>query len=295
MLEGICVALVTPYDKEQRIDCGALRDLVGMNVQDGVDGFFITGTTSEMMLLTKNERIQILRTAVRAAEGTGKYLIAHIAMNNYEDTLELGQCAKDLGVDAVALIPPLYYHYGPNELVEYYRYFADRLKIPYFIYDIPCNTGIELMSAQNRKIFDLEYCIGAKASHKDLYRIDYLLRNHPNHKIFIGADEILLGALAMGVCGGIGSTYNVAGKEFRKIFEKFRTGDMAGAQEIQKTCNVLVDAIISFGGIPVVKYLLKLRGLDVGECRAPMRKLTEEEKAKIRDIYAEFLEKSKNF
>ena len=103
---GIFTALLTPFDKEDRINEKALRDLIAFNIKMGVRGFYVCGSTGEAFALTTAERKQIYRVVREAAPE--QTLIAHIGSLRESEALELGLFAKDLGYDAISSVTPFY-------------------------------------------------------------------------------------------------------------------------------------------------------------------------------------------
>lgn len=76
-LKGIVPALVTPFDGEGNVNYGELKKLVRLLLEEGADGFYVTGSTGECFLLTDEERIRITAAVAEAAEGRVP-VIAHV-------------------------------------------------------------------------------------------------------------------------------------------------------------------------------------------------------------------------
>merc|ERR1712141_972172 len=111
-----------------------------------------------------------------------------------------------------------------------------------------------------------------------------------NFNIVFGSDEQMMGAMAMGADGAIGSTYNWMSGTFRRLLAKLGQGDLKGALVEQHRSQDVVKQIFKFAektnGIgSTLKVVMSLVGLDLGPVRQPMRELKPED----RDAYFKIL------
>jgi N-acetylneuraminate lyase len=90
----------------------------------------------------------------------------------------------------------------------------------------------------------------------------------------------------MGADGAIGTTYNVMGRRFVRIFDALKAGDLAGALALQSEANTVIDVLIEVGVLPGTKAMLKILGLDCGACRRPFAPLTPTQQARVEAIVA---------
>ena len=100
--EGICAALLTPYDESGKVNCAMLKKQVRWLIGQGIDGFYVCGSTGEAFLLSPQERMAILDAVCEENNGE-KLVIAHIGQIATEHALELGRHAKAAGADAILL------------------------------------------------------------------------------------------------------------------------------------------------------------------------------------------------
>ena len=107
--QGIIPAFYACYDAEGKVSPEAVRELTRWFIQKGVKGLYVGGSSGECIYQSKEERKVVLENVM--AEAKGKLtIIAHVACNNTADSQELAAHAESLGVDAIASIPPLYFH-----------------------------------------------------------------------------------------------------------------------------------------------------------------------------------------
>jgi N-acetylneuraminate lyase len=268
---GILSALVTPYHDDGRFNAGIVPQLIDFELDQGIDGFYVGGSTGEAFLQTREEREDILRVVAKAAKGRGT-LIAHVGSIGTGDTVQLARAAADAGYDAVSAIPPFYYDFSAEELVGHYKALAGAVPLPLIVYNFGGRTG-KLGHADLLRLLDDPRIIGVKHTSQDLFQLERFKRHRPDATIYNGYDEMCLGGLAMGADGAIGTTYNFMGSLFVALYKAFREGRMAEAHALQVKANIVIDLLIDLGVFPATKGFLKLMGMDCGGCRPPFRNL----------------------
>ena len=93
-LKGIYPALLTPFDQSGNVNCDSLKQLVRWNIEKGVNGFYVGGSTAEAFLLTEEERNLVYRTV--AEEAAGKVgLIAHVGAISTQEAIRFGKTARN--------------------------------------------------------------------------------------------------------------------------------------------------------------------------------------------------------
>ena len=114
---GIFTALLTPFNEAGEVNEGELIKLIKFNLDMGVRGFYVCGSTGESFLLSKEERMKIMEIVKREAEGST--LIAHIGSLDERDACEMARHAKALGYDAISSVAPFYFKFSPDEIRGY--------------------------------------------------------------------------------------------------------------------------------------------------------------------------------
>lgn len=107
--QGIIPAFYACYEADGSVSAEKARQWTRKLVELGVKGVYVCGSSGECIYLDKEERKKTLEAVVEAAEGK-LTIIAHVACNNTADSVELAAHAESLGVDAIASIPPIYFH-----------------------------------------------------------------------------------------------------------------------------------------------------------------------------------------
>jgi len=282
-LKGIIPALLTPFTANNRINEQALIRLIKLNLEKGVDGFYVGGSTSEAFLMSLEERKYILDIAVQECKGKCS-IIYHIGSIGTDQAIELGQHAEHAGVDAISAVAPFYYHFSAEEIKRYYYDIVNRVHLPMIIYNFPASSGVTFGIEDLLAFFQDRRFIGIKHTSSDFFFLERLKQRRSEILAYNGFDEMFLAGLIMGADGGIGSTYNFMAEKFIQIRKVFEAGDVAEARRIQADANEIIAAIVKIGVLPAEKEMLNLMGLDFGECRSPFRQVTEEEREWLQSL-----------
>ncbi len=275
-LNGIFTALLTPFDKNDNVNVKELEKLVKFNVDMGVSGFYVTGSTGESFLLSTEERKLIMDVVKSAAPD--KALIAHIGSLREKEAQELAAHANDLGYAAISSVAPFYFKFSIDEVYGYYKRLADNSDIPMLVYHIPTFSGVNMGIKEMSKFLTDDKFLGIKYTSNDFFTMEQCKSTFPNKIVYNGFDEMFLCGLSMGADGAIGSTYNFMADKFVKINELFHEGNIAEAQKIQKEANRIITALCKIGVMQGEKEVLNQLGFDFGTCRHPFNGLNDEQK-----------------
>ena len=274
-LYGIMPALMTAFDGD-KIDSARVGELVKKLGSDGVHGFYVGGSSGEMVLCSTEERKALLETVM---ENKGDLaVIAHVGCLSTKDTVELSKHAKACGADAVSSVTPLYYKYSFAEVKNYYRRIAEASELPVIIYNIPGLTGTAYGYDQLCELLEIEGVQGMKFTSSDFYLLNRLVNTYPEKVFYNGSDEMLLSGLAAGAHGGIGTTYNFMPDLMVKIYSLAQEGKFDEAREVQSVANKAISAVLRNGVLPSCKHLVSLYGVPYGECREPFMPLDDKAK-----------------
>ena len=217
--DGIFTALLTPFDKNNKINEKALRELVKFNLSMGVKGFYVCGSTGEAFLMSKDERRQVMEI-VKDSSGDAT-LIAHVGSVNEIEALELAKYAKELQYDIVSSVAPYYYKFSFEEIKNYYFRLADAAELQMLVYHIPVLSGVNMGIENLGEFLNDDRFIGIKYTSNDFFMMEQCKSNFPDKVLYNGFDEMFLSGLSMGADGAIGSTYNFMANKFVLINELF--------------------------------------------------------------------------
>ncbi|MGG8292643.1 N-acetylneuraminate lyase [Klebsiella sp. 141130] len=290
-LRGVMPALLTPFDAQQNIDRASLRRLVRFNIEQGVDGVYVGGSTGEAFVQSLSEREEVLE--IVAEEAKGKItLIAHVGCVSTAESQQLAAAAKRYGFDAVSAVTPFYYPFSFEEHCDHYRAIIDSADgIPMVVYNIPALSGVKLTLEQINQLVTLPGVGALKQTSGDLYQMEQIRRAHPELVLYNGYDEIFASGLLAGADGGIGSTYNIMAWRYLGIVQALKEGDTAKAQQLQHECNKVIDLLVKVGvfrGLKTVLHYMDV--LSVPLCRKPFASVEDKFQAELKALAQQLMQ-----
>ncbi len=281
-LTGVIAAAYTPFHPDGRLNPALIAFQADLLATNGASGVFICGTTGEAHSLTVAERIEVAEAWKKALQSRKLKLIVHVGHNCLADAKALAAHAQGIGADAIATMAPSYFKPATvQDLVDFCAPIASAApKLPFYFYHIPCFTGVSLPMPDFLKLASLQIpnLAGLKFTDTNLMALQQCLHAEDGRfNILFGVDEMLLGALSLGVTGAVGSTYNFAAPQYQKLISAFKSGDIGAAQALQLKSVRLVEILCQFGGLAAGKAMMPMVGVDCGPVRSPLRKLSPAE------------------
>ena len=283
---GVFPAFYACYDDQGAVSEERTRRLARYLAGKGVKGLYVGGSSGECIYLSAEERMRGLETVMQEVGGQCT-IIAHVACNNTADSRRLAAHAQSLGVDAIASIPPIYFHLSDEAIARYWNDISDAAPdTDFFIYNIPQLAGVALTAPLAKRMQENPRVVGVKNSSMPAYDIDIFKRAFERECIvFNGPDEQFVAGRAIGADGGIGGTYAAMPELFLKMDALCRENNFAAATPIQHTVNGIIEAMCGCHGnlYAVIKKAIELReGLPLGGVRPPMPNLQPEDMDQVR-------------
>lgn len=172
-LRGVMAALLTPFNSEQMLDKESLRRLVQFNIEQGIDGLYVGGSTGEAFVQSLSEREQVME--IVAEEAKGKItLIAHVGCVSTAESQQLAMAAARVGFDAVSAVTPFYYPFSFEEHCDHYRAIIDSADgLPMVVYNIPALSGVKLTLDQINTLVTLPGVGALKQTSGDLFQMNH--------------------------------------------------------------------------------------------------------------------------
>ncbi|MEG2138135.1 MAG: dihydrodipicolinate synthase family protein [Oscillospiraceae bacterium] len=276
--QGVIPAFYACYDEKGGVSPDRVRALTRYLIAKGVTGLYVGGSSGECIYQSVAERKLVLENVM--AEAKGKItIIAHVACNNTADSRELAAHAESLGVNAIASIPPIYFHLPDHGVAAYWNDIsAAAPNTDFIIYNIPQLAGVALSIPLLREMRKNPRVIGVKNSSMPVQDIQmWKDEGGENFVVMNGPDEQFVSGLAAGATGGIGGTYAVMPELFIKARDLFYAGNVVKAAEIQnEICRIIYFMCSAKGNLyAVMKEILRGNGIDIGSVRAPLPPLAE--------------------
>jgi len=283
--------LVTPLKGGHSVDADALRELIEFQLRNGVSGFFILGTYGEGLSIHPSTR-KVFAERVAEYVGSRAPIINCVSSTSIDVGLELARHSAELGLRYIALLPPIYYRAGVQELLRYYREF-DRLGLDIMVYNNPPKTGVDITPSVFKLLSSgIEGLVGVKDSTASVERIIELVEEFSrDYYVAAASDVMILEAFIYKADSHICGICNAVPELSRMLYERISSGDLESAARYKRLIWRLrrLARELSVEGVSLVKAMLRLRGLDVGDPIPPNRPLEGKELSVVGDALASVL------
>lgn len=288
--QGVIPAFYACYDETGAVSAEGAKALTRHLISKGVKGVYVGGSSGECIYQHPDERKALLEAVMSEAEGK-LTVIAHVGCNNTADSVELAAHAESVGVDAIASIPPIYFHLPEHAIARYWNAMSEAApKTEFVIYNIPQLAGTALTMSLLNEMLKNPNVVAVKNSSMPTQDIQMFkdagiaARGEGNFVVFNGPDEQFVAGRAIGADGGIGGTYAVMPELYNAMHRLVDEGRIAEARAIQYDANRIIYKMCEAHGnlYAVQKELLhRMYGLNLGSVRAPMPGLVPSDEAVV--------------
>jgi len=238
-LKGTGVALVTPFKKDKSIDFAALENIIDIQIAGGVDYIVTLGTTGESVVLSEQEKVEVLHCTYNKVNGRVPVVVG-IGGNN---TAEVIKAFSKLPIDkAVAILSVTPYYNKPSQegLYQHYIALADAAPKPILLYNVPGRTGRNMTAATTLRLASHPNIAGIKEAGPEMAQTIAILKDRPDDFLVVsGDDEIVVAQIACGMDGVVSVAANAFPKPFSDMIRFAMAGDFSMAKRIN---DLLVEA-----------------------------------------------------
>lgn len=282
---GVIPAFYACYDAKGDISPEGVRNLTRHLIDKGVQGLYVCGSSGECIYQSVAERKLVLENVMAEAKGR-IVVIAHVACNNTADSMELARHAQSVGVDAIASIPPIYFHLPDFAIAQYWNDISSAAPdTDFVIYNIPQLAGVALSMNLFRMMLGNPRVVAVKNSSMPTQDIQmFKAEGGDGFTVFNGPDEQFVAGRAIGADGGIGGTYAVMPELFLAMDACIERGSLVEARDIQNAVDAIIYRMCEAKGnlYAVMKEIIKRReGLELGGVRAPLANLFPQDEAVV--------------
>jgi 4-hydroxy-tetrahydrodipicolinate synthase len=290
---GSYSVLVTPFTEDGKsIDVPALKRFLDWQLQSGVPGIIILGTSGEFLTVSDEERRLYVDTTIKHIAGRIPVMVG--TMNAHTpNAVRHTREAEALGADGLMIVPPYYYTPTEDEIFNYYKAICEATSLPIMLYNNPFTSNVDMkpkLIARLTKAFtNIRYI---KEASMDVARVfDIIEATDGVMKVFAGeriVESYLLGAV--GYVNPYGNYIPHASARIWDLLVEGRIGDAKAIQRlITKFDHVIAEGHPTYGHQCYSKALAAAAGYPVGDVRAPLttfKELGEEGKARLKKITA---------
>lgn len=278
---GAGVAIVTPFTKDNKVDFKKLGELIEFQIANKTDAVVVCATTGESATLDYEEHVETIKFTVDAVNKRIP-VIASTGSNATEYSARLSNEAEKAGADALLSVTPYYNKTSQRGLVRHYNFIADRVSAPIIIYNVPSRTGLNITPETYYELSRHPRIVGVKEANGDVSALAKTVGLCADDlDVYSGNDDQITAFMSLGAKGVISVLSNVAPKAVHDVVVKYLEGDFVESRRLQleylELCNAL---FCDVNPIPV-KEAMNLMGMEVGECRLPLCRTTDESREKI--------------
>lgn len=276
--KGLMAPVFTAFDFNYNVVYDIVDKYASFLKSKGISAVLVNGTSGEGMLMSVDERKKIAEKWSEACKKYGILLMVQIGGCPFMDTIELAKHAEELKVDGILCLPELYFK--PKTVIKLVQYLKDisaySPSVPLYYYHIPMFTQVDLPMAEFMALAKKEISTfaGIKYTSGDLAAgLPCLQQQHG--QVFLGADTILVGALALGFDSAIMTSLNIIPEISIEIIKLMEVGEIQKSRELQHKINDFVEAALKAGGGDWVTSMKKafnenIKNLPLGPVRKPL-------------------------
>ncbi len=275
MFQGSLVALVTPFDGNDRVDYDSLGRLIDFHVEQGSSGLVIAGTTGESPTLRRSEHIELIGRAVQIADGRIP-VIAGTGSNSTHQSVELSRAVADTGITAYMAVVPYYNKPTQEGLFRHYTAIADAIDKPLLMYNVPGRTVADLLPETIARLAEHENIFGVKEATGDIERLKAIQSLvDERFRLYSGDDFTLRPFIEQGGHGVVTVSGNVAPRQVATLCRLAAEGRADEAKALDDSLQPLNKMLfIESNPIPV-KWAMSAMGYMEPHIRLPLTPYSE--------------------
>jgi 4-hydroxy-tetrahydrodipicolinate synthase len=270
VFKGSLVALVTPFDDDNRVDFLSLKRLIEFHVEQGSDGLVIAGTTGESATLERSEHIEVISRAVEFADGRLP-IIAGTGSNSTAQTVDLSCAVADTGIDAFLIVVPYYNKPMQEGLFQHFTVIADAVHKPVMMYNVPGRTVADMLPETVARLAKHENIFGIKEATGDIDRLRAIQELvDDDFMMYSGDDFTILPFIDQGGHGVVTVSGNVAAAQVASLCRLAMDGRMDEAKALDESLQSLNKALFVESNPIPVKWAVSQMGLMQANIRLPL-------------------------
>ncbi len=240
---GTITALVTPFDEDGAFDAVAMESLVEWQIEQGIDGLVVCGSTGEAATLTDEEYTRVVTTVVQKAASRVP-VIAGAGSNNTARAIELSQRANQAGADGLLHVTPFYNKPTRAGLIAHFRAIADAVELPIIAYNVPGRTGQNVSAEVTLALAEeVPSVVAVKEASGNIEQVMAIIAGRrEDFAVLSGDDALTLPMIAAGADGLISVASNEIPQEMAAMIRAARDGDFETARGLHYQWLELMNA-----------------------------------------------------
>jgi len=281
--QGTGVAIITPFNSDLTVDHQALANLVDHNIKNGTNYIVISGTTGESATITREEKIDITKTIIKANNNRVP-LVLGIGGNNTAEVIAEIKSSNFSGIDAILSVTPYYSKPTQEGIYQHFKAISKICPVDIILYNVPGRTSSNMSPETTLRLADdFKNIIGVKEAGNNVHQYLKLLRDKPeNFLVISGDDDLVLGVVLAGGSGVISVIGQALPKQFSKMIQLGLEGKAKDAYALHFQLMEMTSLIFSENNPAGVKALLEALKLSRSTVRLPLVEATDDLKENIK-------------
>jgi len=253
-------------------DTATLLEYVDAVVRAGIDGLVFFGSTGEFVHFDSEERMRMLCLAIKRSRVP---VLVNVSHSTLAGAIQLAENAMDTGASGLLLMPPYFYHYSDEQILEFYWQFSKSLDetVPVYLYNLPFFTDPLSPFVLDRLLSSGKF-VGIKDSSADWGLFEHLQNLHANQKfrLLVGSESLFLRA-SYGGAEGIVSGVAAAIPELMIALDRaIKAGEKDRAEHLNNRLAEFVGYVNRFPATIAIKQAAVVRGWIVNHVAVPLDK-----------------------
>ena len=285
---GVMPATTTPFNEDLTIDHAFAAKHCNWLIDHGCTGIVTPGSLGESATLTVEEKLALWSTVVNAV-GDRVPVVAAIASLSTAEAVDLSKRAADLGCSGLMVLPPYVYRGDWREMKAHVEAVFRATDLSCMLYNNPVAYGTDFLPAQIRELAAEHANLEAvKESSTDVRRVTWIRELTGDRlAIFVGVDDAIVEAIAVGAVGWIAGLVNALPKESVDLFNYAMNGEREKAIALYNWFLPLLrmDTVPKF--VQLIKLVQQEVGMGNARVRPPRLELAGEELEEAKRIIRE--------
>jgi 4-hydroxy-tetrahydrodipicolinate synthase len=275
-IKGTGVALITPFNEDFSIDYASLEKLINHQIDGGVDYLVVMGTTGESVMLSKQEKKQLVNFCKKVNNARLPIVLGLGSNNTFALVEEIKSTDFD-GIDAVLSVSPYYIKPTQDGIYLHYKMIAEVCPLPIILYNVPGRTASNITAETTLQLAnDFDNIVAVKEASGDLAQIEKIMKERPKDFLVLSGDDGLTPKMIE--MGGDG-VITVIGQSHPQIFSDMVRAGLAGdfekANQLHDKLNPIYEPLYIDGNPAGIKATLNIMGICKNVLRPPLVGVTE--------------------
>lgn len=279
--KGMFTALITPFNEDESINFDALRGLIDFQVESGIHGLLIGGSTGEYHTMSMEERKAVIQAACEHAAGripimAGHWLLPPLRHDRAGQVFR--RLRRKMGAGHCTLLSP----YHPPGREDYFKEVAAGCEVGLCLYNYPSGVGFELEPEMIAELAQEPNIVALKDTADMEHTAETLAATRGmDFAVLQGFEHLMLPCFALGGAGAFGIVHNLVPREMVELYETFMAGNWKRANELNARLTNLYQymELEPFPG--PVKVALGQMGYFGGVLRKPLTMPSQELSDKV--------------